>query len=142
MTDAQLIDEVLAGNQQQFTILVNRYIPLVRSVCMSQVYSPSIQDDLAQDAFSSLIESFACYVIEADLAPGWRRSPGTSAGRGFAVRSDMHRHSTSFRLKHPPSSPIRSAKSRGANYVSGYATQLRTYRGKRVRPGFSVMSKG
>lgn len=51
MTDAQLIDEVLAGNQQQFTILVNRYIPLVRSVCMSQVYSPSIQDDLAQDAF-------------------------------------------------------------------------------------------
>jgi len=51
VTDAEIISRVLAGRTERFTELVDRYLPMVRGLCASRVYSPAAQEDLVQDVF-------------------------------------------------------------------------------------------
>ena len=55
MTETQRIDNILAGNTNEFGKLVERYLPMVRGLCRSHVYDPSAEEDLVQD---SLLEGF------------------------------------------------------------------------------------
>ena len=50
-SDAELVQEVLAGNKEAFALLVRRYERSVRAVAMSIVKKPNIADDIAQEAF-------------------------------------------------------------------------------------------
>ena len=50
-SDAQLVQEVLAGHKEAFALLVRRYERSVRAVAMSIVKKPHIADDIAQEAF-------------------------------------------------------------------------------------------
>ncbi|MFC1735618.1 RNA polymerase sigma factor, partial [Candidatus Hydrogenedentota bacterium] len=51
MNDAQIVSEVLAGNRDQFNLLVDRYLVMVRGMCASHVYDPGERDDLVQESF-------------------------------------------------------------------------------------------
>ena len=48
MTDPQLISKTLSGDTSAFTGLVDRYIPLVRSICGSQIFDPLINGNPGQ----------------------------------------------------------------------------------------------
>lgn len=50
-TDSNLVDQVLSGNTDLFRALVERYLPMMRALCVAHVYDPSVQDDLVQDSF-------------------------------------------------------------------------------------------
>ncbi len=50
-SDAELVQEVLTGKKQSFSLLVARYERSVRAKAMSIVIKPDIADDIAQEAF-------------------------------------------------------------------------------------------
>ena len=50
-SDAQLVQEILAGNKQAFALLVARYERSVRASAVNIVKSTHAADDIAQDAF-------------------------------------------------------------------------------------------
>lgn len=50
-SDAELIEEILAGNKEAFAVLVRRYERSVRAAAMSIVRKPQTADDVAQEAF-------------------------------------------------------------------------------------------
>jgi RNA polymerase sigma-70 factor (ECF subfamily) len=50
-SDAQLVQETLAGNKEAFAVLVRRYERSVRAAAISIVKSSHTADDIAQEAF-------------------------------------------------------------------------------------------
>lgn len=50
-SDAELVEEILAGNKEAFALLVRRYERLVRAAALSIVRRPHAADDVAQEAF-------------------------------------------------------------------------------------------
>ena len=50
-SDAELVQEILAGHNEAFALLVRRYERPVRAVAMSVVKSSHSADDIAQEAF-------------------------------------------------------------------------------------------
>lgn len=50
-SDAQLVQETLAGNKEAFAVLIRRYERSVRAAAISIVKSSHTADDIAQDAF-------------------------------------------------------------------------------------------
>ncbi len=50
-SDAQLVQEVLAGHNAAFALLVRRYERSVRAAALSIVKKPHAADDIAQEAF-------------------------------------------------------------------------------------------
>jgi RNA polymerase sigma-70 factor (ECF subfamily) len=50
-SDAELVEEILAGHNEAFALLVRRYERPVRAVAMSVVKSSHSADDIAQEAF-------------------------------------------------------------------------------------------
>ena len=50
-SDAQLVQEIVAGNKQAFALLVARYERSVRATALSIVKKPNAADDVAQEAF-------------------------------------------------------------------------------------------
>ena len=50
-SDAELVQEILAGNKQAFALLVRRYERSVRAVAINIVKSSHTADDIAQEAF-------------------------------------------------------------------------------------------
>lgn len=55
MSDAEVVSSVLAGNTARFEALVDRYLPMVRALCASHVYTEAVHDDLVQETF---VESY------------------------------------------------------------------------------------
>ena len=51
MTDARIVEQILSGNTSRYELLVEKYLPLVRSVCGSYEYNRESRDDLVQDSF-------------------------------------------------------------------------------------------
>lgn len=51
MTDGQIVDAVLSGETGRFGELIERYLPLVRSVCGGYEFNPESRDDLVQETF-------------------------------------------------------------------------------------------
>ena len=51
MSDAELVSSILSGDTGRFEALVDRYMPMVRAVCASHVYTGSVHDDLVQETF-------------------------------------------------------------------------------------------
>jgi hypothetical protein len=51
MSDAELLSLVLSGNTARFEALVDRYLPRVRALCASHVYTEAAHDDLVQETF-------------------------------------------------------------------------------------------
>lgn len=50
-SDAELVEEILAGDKEAFAHLVRRYERSVRATAMSVVRKPDTADDIAQEAF-------------------------------------------------------------------------------------------
>ena len=50
-SDAELVQEILAGDKEAFALLVARYERSVRAASISIVKSTHVADDIAQDAF-------------------------------------------------------------------------------------------
>ena len=44
MNDAQIIEDVLLGDTSQFAALVDRYLPLVRGLCVSHIQDPDVRN--------------------------------------------------------------------------------------------------
>ncbi|MBN2307822.1 MAG: sigma-70 family RNA polymerase sigma factor, partial [Candidatus Hydrogenedentes bacterium] len=53
--DAAAVSRVLAGDAAQFSVLVERYLPMARALCVCHVRDAAAHDDLIQEAF------IACY---------------------------------------------------------------------------------
>ena len=51
MSDAELVSSVLSGDTRRFEALVDRYLPMVRALCASHVYTEAVHDDLVQETF-------------------------------------------------------------------------------------------
>jgi RNA polymerase sigma-70 factor (ECF subfamily) len=51
MTDSELVGKVLSGDTGRFEGLVDRYLPMVRALCASHVYTEAVHDDLVQETF-------------------------------------------------------------------------------------------
>ncbi|MCC6694289.1 MAG: sigma-70 family RNA polymerase sigma factor [Candidatus Hydrogenedentes bacterium] len=49
--DDTIIEKVLAGNAEQFGILVQRYLPTVQAIAYSRLSNPADVDDVAQETF-------------------------------------------------------------------------------------------
>ena len=63
-TDMQLIEACIAGNQDGFTELVNRYKNLVYSIILRQTKNSDDANDLAQDVFLKAYKNLASYTPE------------------------------------------------------------------------------
>lgn len=64
MTDIELIETCLAGRQEAFEELINRYKNLVYSIILRMVKDSSDADDLAQDVFIKMYKNLASYSSE------------------------------------------------------------------------------
>ena len=64
MTDVEIIDACLNGNQEAFTELVNRYKNLVYSIILRKTNNNDEIDDLAQDVFLKIYKNLASYSSE------------------------------------------------------------------------------
>ena len=64
MTDVELIDACLNGQQEAFTELVNRYKNLVYSIILRKSNNSDEIDDLAQDVFLKVYKNLASYSPE------------------------------------------------------------------------------
>ena len=60
-TDMELIEACLAGDQDCFTELVNRYKNLVYSIVLRMTKDPSEANDLAQDVFLKVYKNLGSY---------------------------------------------------------------------------------
>jgi len=63
-TDIELIDQCLAGDQDCFEELVNRYKNLVYSIILRQTRNSEEANDLAQDIFLKVYKNLASYTSE------------------------------------------------------------------------------
>ena len=61
ITDMELIESCLSGNQECFTELVNRYKNLVYSIILRQTRDSEEASDLAQDVFLKAYKNLASY---------------------------------------------------------------------------------
>lgn len=64
MTDLDLINNCLAGNQDSFTELVDRYKNLVYSIIYRQTNNPDDASDIAQEVFLKVYKNLASYTPE------------------------------------------------------------------------------
>jgi len=64
MTDVELINACLSGQQEAFTELVNRYKNLVYSIILRKTNNNEEIDDLAQDVFLKIYKNLASYSSE------------------------------------------------------------------------------
>ena len=64
MTDYQLIQNCLAGDQECFTELVNRYKNLVYSIVLRQTRNHDEANDIAQDVFFKVYKNLTSYTPE------------------------------------------------------------------------------
>ena len=64
MTDYELIQNCLTGDQECFTELVNRYKNLVYSIILRQTRNHDEANDLAQDVFLKVYKNLASYTPE------------------------------------------------------------------------------
>jgi len=64
MTDYQLIQNCLDGDQECFTELVNRYKNLVYSIVLRQTRNHDEANDLAQDVFFKVYKNLTSYTPE------------------------------------------------------------------------------
>jgi len=64
MTDVELINACLNGQQEAFTELVNRYKNLVYSIILRKSNNSEEIDDLAQDVFLKIYKNLASYSPE------------------------------------------------------------------------------
>ena len=64
MTDMQLIEQTLNGNQESFAELITRYKNLVYSIILRQTKDPEEANDLAQDVFLKAYKNLAKYTPE------------------------------------------------------------------------------
>lgn len=67
-TDRELIQQVIAGNQQVFAVLVNRYQAMVFTVAFRLTGSREDAEELAQSAFVKAYRSLADYRHEAKFS--------------------------------------------------------------------------
>lgn len=57
MTDNEIINLILQGDQEKFSQLVEKYQPMVFRTCMGFLHNKDNADDLTQDIFISLYQS-------------------------------------------------------------------------------------
>jgi len=65
MSDQQVIDEVLLGNQSMFRLLVEKYQSMVFTTAMGFVHSKEDAEDLTQDIFVKAWEALSTYKGDA-----------------------------------------------------------------------------
>ena len=64
MTDLELIESCLAGNQEHFSELIFRYKNLVFSIILRKIKDGEEANDLAQDVFLKIYKNLASYSPE------------------------------------------------------------------------------
>lgn len=69
-SDAELIQEILAGHKEAFAVLVARYERAVRAAAMSIVKKPHAADDIAQDSFIRAWERLSS-LRDPDIFGSW-----------------------------------------------------------------------
>ena len=65
MSDQQVIDEILLGNQSMFRLLVEKYQSMVFTTAMGFVHSKEDAEDLTQDIFVKAWESLSTFKGDA-----------------------------------------------------------------------------
>lgn len=70
MTDHEIIQQVLSGNPDRFSLLVERYQPVVFRTCMGFVHDQDDADDLSQEIFIQAYLSLSSFKGESAF-PTW-----------------------------------------------------------------------
>ena len=86
--DRQLIDAILAGDQELFRALVEREAPQVTAICRRMVGDPIEAQDVAQDAFLQAYRGLATYRGDAPFSAWLRRIAIRAAVARLATRRD------------------------------------------------------
>lgn len=76
-TLSELVERAVAGDEQAWAVVVDRFAPLVWSICRRYRLSPSDADDVVQAVWLRLLEHLPA-LREPDAMPGW---VATTAGR-------------------------------------------------------------
>lgn len=90
-TDRQLVDDVLAGDQEAFRALVERESQAMIAVCRRMVGDPSEADDVAQDAFLRAYRALATFRGDGPFGAWLRRIAVRVAVARLAGRHDLIR---------------------------------------------------
>ena len=61
--DDTIIEKVLAGNDEQFGILVQRYLPTVQAIAYSRLNNLADVDDVTQETFLRERRKFAAWLV-------------------------------------------------------------------------------
>lgn len=89
--DRQLVDAVIAGDQEAFRTLIDRESQAVISVCHRIVRDPIEAQDVAQDAFLRAYRALATYRGDGSFGAWLRRIAVRVAVARLAARPDMIR---------------------------------------------------
>src|SRR5262249_28180764 len=70
LSDRELLEQFLAGNEAAFAALLDRHGPMVRAACLRVVRDASLADDAFQATFAALVRTSKS-MRRPDALPGW-----------------------------------------------------------------------
>jgi RNA polymerase sigma-70 factor, ECF subfamily len=68
MADQELIEQILAGNQQAFRLLVEQHQQRIFSTCFGILHNTSEAEDIVQEVFTEVFQSIQSFRKEARLS--------------------------------------------------------------------------
>jgi len=66
-SDRELVDQILAGNREQFDLLYETYFPRVYRFALKRLGDPGEAEDVAQDVFVILMRALGSYRAQSSL---------------------------------------------------------------------------
>src|SRR5690349_764531 len=72
-TDAKLVERILGGEQEAFSLLVSRFHRIIYSICYRMVDNAAEAEDLCQEIFLRIYQNLVRYDPEMPLSPWIRR---------------------------------------------------------------------
>jgi RNA polymerase sigma-70 factor (ECF subfamily) len=69
--DAGLVAAVAAGDEESFSLLYRRYLPLVMRWCLSETRNREVSADLAAEVFAAALRSACRYRAERGTVAAW-----------------------------------------------------------------------
>lgn len=82
MTDLEIIERILAGNRNDFRLLVEKYKQLVFSTCMGFVHHEEDANEITQDVFVSAYQSLSSFRQKSAFST-WLYRIATNASLNF-----------------------------------------------------------
>ncbi len=67
MTEKQLIESIIKGNQASFKFIVDKYLPLVLNTCNSFLHNKQNAEDVTQEVFIEVFLSIHKFRKDAKL---------------------------------------------------------------------------